>query len=274
MATTYKTPGVYIEEIPKLPPSIAQVETAIPAFVGYTAKAEKNGESLTEKPTRISSLLEFEEYFGGEHVPASVSVVVDDANNFAVDSVTLANTERFYLYDSMRLFFDNGGGDCFIVSVGNFDNAPELDGANSSMLDGLRALEKEDEPTILLFPDACNFSVDDPTDTDLYALQQQALAQCAKLQDRVSVFDLHEHTIDDHDQAVTSFRNNIGINSLKYGAAYSPWLITSYPRTVDFPMFRDNVTRLSDSGAVDLGSITSDSALNALVTTFNSAETE
>ncbi len=32
----YKTPGVYIEEIPKLPPSIAQVETAIPAFIGYT----------------------------------------------------------------------------------------------------------------------------------------------------------------------------------------------------------------------------------------------
>ena len=30
----YKTPGVYIEEIPKLPPSIASVETAIPAFIG------------------------------------------------------------------------------------------------------------------------------------------------------------------------------------------------------------------------------------------------
>ena len=36
----YKTPGVYIEEIPKLPPSIASVETAIPAFIGYTQKAQ------------------------------------------------------------------------------------------------------------------------------------------------------------------------------------------------------------------------------------------
>jgi uncharacterized protein len=35
----YKTPGVYIEEIPHLPPSIASVETAIPAFIGYTEKA-------------------------------------------------------------------------------------------------------------------------------------------------------------------------------------------------------------------------------------------
>ena len=39
MATTYTTPGVYIEEIPKLPRSVAQVATAIPAFIGYTEKA-------------------------------------------------------------------------------------------------------------------------------------------------------------------------------------------------------------------------------------------
>ena len=38
MATTYKTPGVYVEEIVKFPPSVAQVETAIPAFIGYTEK--------------------------------------------------------------------------------------------------------------------------------------------------------------------------------------------------------------------------------------------
>ncbi len=29
MATAYKTPGVYVEEISKFPPSVAQVETAI-----------------------------------------------------------------------------------------------------------------------------------------------------------------------------------------------------------------------------------------------------
>jgi uncharacterized protein len=42
MATTYSTPGVYIEEIVKFPPSVAQVETAIPAFIGYTEKATNN----------------------------------------------------------------------------------------------------------------------------------------------------------------------------------------------------------------------------------------
>ena len=57
MAKTYKTPGVYIEEISLLPPSIAEVETAIPAFIGYTEKAKKNNQSLTNVPTRITSLL-------------------------------------------------------------------------------------------------------------------------------------------------------------------------------------------------------------------------
>ena len=31
---TYRTPGVYVEEISTLPPSVAEVSTAIPAFIG------------------------------------------------------------------------------------------------------------------------------------------------------------------------------------------------------------------------------------------------
>lgn len=35
------TPGVFVQEISSLPPSVAEVETAIPAFVGYTEKADQ-----------------------------------------------------------------------------------------------------------------------------------------------------------------------------------------------------------------------------------------
>ena len=54
---TYKTPGVYIEEISTLPPSVAEVSTAIPAFIGYTAKAP--GDDTQNGPTvaRINTLL-------------------------------------------------------------------------------------------------------------------------------------------------------------------------------------------------------------------------
>ena len=43
----YKTPGVYVEEISTLPPSVAGVATAVPAFIGYTEKASRNGKSLS-----------------------------------------------------------------------------------------------------------------------------------------------------------------------------------------------------------------------------------
>lgn len=79
MATTYKTPGVYIEEIVKFPPSVAQVETAIPAFIGYTEKAaKKTAGDLINDPTRITSLLDYENYFGSAYPETTISVNITD----------------------------------------------------------------------------------------------------------------------------------------------------------------------------------------------------
>ncbi len=65
MAATYTTPGVYLEEIPKFPPSIAPVATAIPVFIGYTEKAiETVAGDLHNKTKRITSLVEYENFFG------------------------------------------------------------------------------------------------------------------------------------------------------------------------------------------------------------------
>ena len=64
--STLKTPGVYIDEVSLLPPSVAGVETGIPAFVGYTEKNLTDaGVSLENKPTRITSLLDYVQLFGG-----------------------------------------------------------------------------------------------------------------------------------------------------------------------------------------------------------------
>jgi hypothetical protein len=41
------------------------VETAVPVSIGYTEKAEWNGKSLQNKPTRITSFAEYIERFGG-----------------------------------------------------------------------------------------------------------------------------------------------------------------------------------------------------------------
>ena len=194
----YRTPGVYVKEISLFPPSVAEVETVIPAFIGYTEKAEKRGEDLTNKPTRIKSLLEFNEFFGGESEIKEIEVTVNENNNHAVTSVKPKG--RFYLYESLRLFFDNGGGKCYIVSVGRYrdkddkvtivKNGDPDDATNKpGLLVGLKALEKYDEPTIIISPDAQLLDSED----GLYKLQQDILTQCTRLQDRVGVFDLYEN---------------------------------------------------------------------------------
>src|ERR1700744_2255500 len=74
MAKIFTTPGVYIQEIPKLPPSVAQVETSIPIFIGYTEKAIDGNNALPaemidgiaiSQAKKISSLIDYELYFGG-----------------------------------------------------------------------------------------------------------------------------------------------------------------------------------------------------------------
>src|SRR5688572_18048949 len=99
MATVYKTPGVYVEEISKLPASVAQVETALPAFIGYTEKAEElKTNDLLHVPTRISSLLEYEELFGGAPSMVVNEVVVDENNEFK--SADMGSS--YYMFDSIR----------------------------------------------------------------------------------------------------------------------------------------------------------------------------
>ena len=227
----YKTPGVYIKEISKFPPSVAQVETAIPAFIGYTEKAvDVEGNDLTKVPTRIKSLVDFELLFGGDYVPAAYTVTLD-----ADDLVTSIAVKKFYLYNSMRSFFDNGGGDCYIVSVGSYTDDIEYEDTTDplnplGLKPGLDALLKYDEPTLILFPDAVGKDADGTnalSDVQLGTLQANTLSQCAKLQDRFGVFDV----LDGFQEGATpieNFRNRIGTNNLKYGATYYPWIHTIY----------------------------------------------
>lgn len=263
MAKTYKTPGVYIEETPKLPPSVVAVETALPAFVGYTEKADRNGEDVTGKPIRISSLTEFVKYYGADKIPEEINVVVDEKNNYAVTEVSISNKQRYFLYDSMRLFYDNGGGDCYIVSVGRFGTAPEAgnETTGTGLRGGVKALEGTDGPTIILIPDAVNMVTGGEDDEAYYSLLQMVLDQCAKLQNRIGLFDVKENVTGGQAEGITNFRANIGVNNLKYGAAYTPWIYSTYPRNVEYNAFESRV-KDSAGNIVDLSSLSTDQALN------------
>src|SRR5690606_34546974 len=162
----------------------------------------------------------------------SIDVITDEDNNYAVLGVALDPGNQFFMYDSLRLFFDNGGGHCYIVSVGLYQltdgTANEVDAGNENdpgnspgLRVGLKELEKFDEPTIILFPDAALLPDDDDGKAAFYSLQQMAVSQSAKLQDRVALLDLREAQTNSVSEAVSEFRDNIGINNLKYAAAYT-----------------------------------------------------
>ncbi|NTU91758.1 MAG: hypothetical protein HGA60_07555, partial [Chlorobiaceae bacterium] len=58
------TSGVYVEETGKPFPSVIQLESAIPAFIGYTERDNFQGVSLIANPKKIRSLAEFVEIYG------------------------------------------------------------------------------------------------------------------------------------------------------------------------------------------------------------------
>lgn len=231
---TYYSPGVYIEEISKFPPSVVAVATAVPAFIGYTEKAEdESGNDLNLVPTRITSMLEFEAYFGMPHIH-DLAVNVKQTKLDATGQIT-ATTVSFdgtppslpshFLHYSMKMFFDNGGGPCYVVSIGDF-NAPFNDGEFAKAID---ELEKYDEPTLLVFPDACLGTAD-----QVASIIDAALSHCSKLQDRFAIMDIINAVLagtNTNAEVTSEFREKVSsdLEQIKYGAAYFPYLDTRLP---------------------------------------------
>ena len=220
MAITTKTPGVYIEEVSKFPPSVAQVETAIPAFYGYTRKAMENRPNdLQNKAKRIKSMAEYAQYYGDAPNQAIILSVGDDSlpNGARVD--TPSNVRMFY---ALNMYFANGGGPCYIISIGDYEDSITIANFNS----GLDVAKKIDEITLYVFPDAHGLN----NAATYHTLYASSIAQCAALQDRFTIMDVRMTETDPADvmAPVTTFRNaNLGdAFGHKYAATYYPWVKT------------------------------------------------
>ena len=222
----YKTPGVYIVEKKAFPNSVVEVETAMPVFIGYTEKASNGGEPLTGKPWKISSMNEYHTYFGGAPKPIfKIKNNQVDSDNlkftFGNNKVGVVAKNDHTLYYNLLLFFANGGGTCYILSVDNYSIDHEI--AKEKLWNEKLAalLVKEQEITMLVMPEAVNLG-----STDCYSIQKSMLAHCEKMKNRVAVldvpFDRYSATTTDY---IATFRAGVGKSS--YGAAYYPWLSTS-----------------------------------------------
>lgn len=232
----YKSPGVYVKEVSSSTSTVSTVSTAVPAFIGYTQKAGVDG-ALYYKPTNITTLKEYESYFGTTDDEAITVKVADDT----VTSVTFPTTVK-NMYYTMQIFFDNGGESCYIVAM-------DANDSNKTITDAVDALELEDEPTLIVLVDGVNMD-----STKYYSVCNHVLKQCDTLKDRFAILDVIDTGSVSTD--IAAFRNGIGTNYLKYGAAYYPYLNTS----LNYQYSDDSVSVIKvvdgvESAAVTWGSL-------------------
>ena len=249
MTINLQTPGVYINELSAFPNSVVQVPTAVPAFIGYTPQAYYEGKSYVMKPVRITSMNDFNAFFVNPVLakqyspsyyitkqttaPISGKPYVLNGDNYSIepDPATI-----YYLYNSVKLFFQNGGGEAYIVSLGPYGmptNTPiapggELMNPNVKLADfqsALEALKKIKEVTLYVAPESTLLA-----DDEYATLLQSMLLQSSTMQTAMSILDVkggREPNPASWMNSITNFKNATGNNGLNYGAAYYPYLNTT-----------------------------------------------
>nr|WP_242507090.1 phage tail sheath subtilisin-like domain-containing protein [Parabacteroides goldsteinii] len=137
-------------------------------------------------------------------------------------SVLAQGESKFTLYYNMLLFFANGGGTCYVVSVGHYDAALNKE----AIIDAIATLKKENEVTMLVIPEAVKL----PDSTQLRDVQTSMLQHCGDvMKNCFALLDIYpkENENTRIDDQIRVFHDGIGSSFLSYGAAYFPWLNTS-----------------------------------------------
>ncbi|MCA6362925.1 MAG: phage tail sheath family protein [Bacteroidetes bacterium] len=250
-----KTPGVYINEVSAFPNAVVPVATAVPAFIGYTPQASYQGKSYYNVPVQINSFADFQAYFclPDPAPPASPTkqyspeyYLVQQKGQPTSGDYLLINGSYYsilpdpntiyYLYNSVRMFYANGGGTAYIVAVGTYGQAsgkPMTLGAPlvnpnvqlSDLQRGLSLLLNEPEPTMYICPEATLLSL-----AENGTLMESMLLQSSNMGTSVSIFDIIGGNNPDpilYTNDIQNFRNNTGSVGLSYGTAYYPFIETT-----------------------------------------------
>ncbi len=263
MTQQKRTPGVYIQELDAFGNSVVAVPTAIPAFVGYTQKATRDGQSLTNVPTYITSMAEFEMYFGSNYqgvfelqTTAASDELSDQIqiNDTAYQLTPDTSATDYLMYRSLQFFYANGGGEAVILSVGDYASSI----AKEQLMAGIDLL-KTDSPadiTLLVVPDTVSRSL---PQQDCYNVQQHMITHCASMQDRFTILDIYNGDQPLENGVIADFRDQVYTPdpaSAQYSAAYYPWMHTTLSRENNF-----SFTNLKGAG-----SATESESISTLIT--------
>ncbi|MBD89333.1 MAG: phage tail protein [Deltaproteobacteria bacterium] len=184
MATSYLSPGVYVEEVDRGTKPLEMVGTSTVGFIGESAVGPVN------QPILCTNWSQFTKHFG-------------DFKNSK------------YLAHAVYGFFNNGGGRCFIVNVGDDAEADAKKKAakyigkdnGPGTRTGLKAFDDLDDINMVAAPGQT-----DP------AIQDAVLSHCENARYRFAILDSPEVIEKGGVDKLVKPRDS------KYGAYYFPWL--------------------------------------------------
>ncbi|MCX6853929.1 MAG: phage tail sheath family protein [Verrucomicrobia bacterium] len=271
MASPLQTPGVYINEVNAFPNSVVPVATAVPVFIGYTMRADYKGKSYLNQAVEINSLQDFMTFFGvmtgtppgpaadmQQYAPIYHIIPSSGEGDVTIGGKPLDllpdPTTIYYLYNSIKLFYQNGGSTAFIVSVGlippsaatSKPMAADTPLVNpnvvySDLYRGLQLSGQESAITMIVIPDAVLLKQADYATLMQNILQQCGLdsPDCCAPGSRVGLLDIYGGESPDPELwhqpggEIETFRTDVGMNDLKYGIAYYPFLKTTMVQDTD-----------------------------------------
>ncbi len=189
MATSYLSPGVYVEEVDRGTKPLEMVGTSTAAFLGESTKGPVN------EPVLITNWSQYTSIFGD-----------------------FQHSE--YLAHAVYAFFNNGGGRCYVLNVGTLEQAKER-GENvkskaalyigtdngPGTRTGLKALEEIDDINIVAAPGQT-----DP------AIWDALLSHAENMRYRFAILDSPEVIEKGGINKLPKPRDS------KYGAYYFPWI--------------------------------------------------
>lgn len=236
----YKTPGVYVQEENAFGSSILANATAVPVLIGFTEKmTPPNGESLSiikdsgnvRTPVLIKSMLEYTQTFGGPDKTGTIYVIENGIVPQSYYTAEIKKNQNSYipglLHPSVANYFANGGGSCYIVSLGTYDNA-NVDNVKIDFIK--KAIEMAEQSTLILPTDLIRYG-----DKNYYNWCSQFIDYCNETKKHFCVLDV----IMDASSSVLnpkdaeSYRENVNSIAPKYAAAYFPYLKSLTPYAYD-----------------------------------------
>lgn len=244
MAKQYKTPGVYVVEKNSFGSSIVANATAIPVFIGLTEYANNSkdeplnkvkGSSIVIEPVLVRSMLEYQNAFGGTDETGRIYVTESDKDGNTVYSAQNKNQDGTQDYEpglmhpALSNFFSNGGGSCYIISLGKYEDfKQDLASTISSEMNFVqKAIEMAETATLIVLADLIRFGA-----KNYYSWGTQLINFCEQEKKYFTIMDViqvepNNPVLNTND--ISNYRVSVSPDFPSYAGAYFPYLKSLTP---------------------------------------------